>query len=313
MKVSVITVCKNSERSIEKAIQSLVSQTYGDIEYIVIDGASEDSTKAIINQYASHITRFISEPDSGIYQAMNKGIRMATGSLLYFLNSDDYLFDNNVIQDIVDFFQQHPCCDLVYGDHEARFSFGKSSFHQPAPPERMVEEMVYLGECLMQPASFFKADLFSKLGFFSEHYKIAADYEWFARLLQDQTLRLCYYPRVMVSYSHGGASSNIRDLFQEVFEIQNNTPLYQNDDWLHKRMAKLQSSFIDKYDLLNKTHTLSNKREQHIIALESKVNNLESKISGLTSEIAAMKTSKFWQLRKLWFSLKKRVGLPIDD
>jgi glycosyltransferase involved in cell wall biosynthesis len=91
MKVSVITVCKNSEKTIEAAIQSLLTQTYPQIEYIVIDGASTDRTPAILETYHDRITHLISEPDNGIYAAMNKGIQIATGDLLYFLNSDDYL------------------------------------------------------------------------------------------------------------------------------------------------------------------------------------------------------------------------------
>lgn len=343
MKVSVITVCKNSEQTIERAIQSIINQTYAQIEYIIVDGCSKDNTDAIINRYQEKIAHFISEVDSGVYEAMNKGIRLATGDWFYFVNSDDYLIDDNVIQDLVQFVSLHPDCDFVYGNHEARFPNGDSSFHAAAPPEQMLEEMVSLGECMIQPACFFKADLFTKLGLFDETYKIAADYEWFARLLQDASLRLYYYPRNLVSYSHGGLSSNIRALFEEVFSIQNKIALYQQEPWLTKRLHKLQQSFVDKYDLLERTNHLSLKRLRHIEALEARIQAIEeaaareapqkkaqrleaqnqalkteiealqAKASDLEARIQAMESSKFWQLRGKWFNLKRRLGLPADE
>ena len=100
-KVSVITVCYNAEEFIENAINSVLNQTYINIEYIIIDGASKDSTVPIINKYKSKITFFLSEPDNGIYEAMNKGIKAATGDILYFLNSDDIFYDKYVIENVV--------------------------------------------------------------------------------------------------------------------------------------------------------------------------------------------------------------------
>jgi glycosyltransferase involved in cell wall biosynthesis len=342
VKVSIITVCKNAEQTLEKAIQSVLSQTYSEIEFIVIDGDSQDNTKTIIDRYLSRIDYFVSEPDSGVYQAMNKGINLATGGWIYFVNADDYLFDQKVIQDLVTFIFTNPDCSLIYGDHEARYTTGESNIHQPASPERMLEEMVSLGECMIQPACFFKAELFQKLGLFDETYKIAADYEWFARLLQDPSCKLCYYPRTLVSYAHGGLSGNIPALFAEVFAIQNQIPLYQQEPWLSKRTQKLQQSFIEKYDLLERTHQLSIKRLHHIEAVETHVKNLEQQIQTLEAKLAqtqsgsviqmqaeiealqakatalqdritAMETSKFWQLRTAWFRLKRLVGLPADN
>jgi glycosyltransferase involved in cell wall biosynthesis len=339
VKVSIITVCKNSAQTIERAIQSVVSQVYPDIEYIIIDGDSQDGTQAIVERYSQQISKFVSESDGGVYQAMNKGIHLATGDWIYFVNSDDYLFDTYVIQDLVTFLSTCADCDFLYGDHEARLTTGDASIHQPAPPDQMLEEMVSLGECMIQPACFFRADLFTRLGRFDESYKIAADYEWFARLLQNPELKLCYVPRTLVSYSHGGLSSNIPALFAEVFAIQNQIPLYQQEPWLSKRTQKLQRSFIEKYDLLEKTHKLSMARlrqieslEAHVQSLESQlaqprletakarvvqlqaeVEQLQSQVSTLQSRISAMETSKFWQLRRAWFQLKRRLGLPTDQ
>lgn len=336
MKVSIITVCKNSEKTIERTIQSVLSQTYSDIEYIIIDGNSDDRTKEIIHQYDNRIAQFTSEPDHGIYQAMNKGIRQATGEFLYFANSDDYLFDADVIQDLVNFVSHHPDCDLLYGDHEARFFAGDAAIYQPVGPEQMLEELICLGDQhLHQFTSFFKADLFNQIGPFSEAYKIASDYEWFLRALQNSSLNLYYYPRTISSYAHGGASGNIEALFAEVFDIQNKTALCQQELWLIKRLQKLQRSFIEKYDLLERTHKLSIARLHHIESVEAHVKSLEAKlaqlrsaprlaqleaevetlraqVSTLQSRISAMETSKFWKLRTAWFQLQRLMGIPTD-
>jgi glycosyltransferase involved in cell wall biosynthesis len=339
VKVSIVTVCKNSEKTIDRAISSIVSQIYADIEYIIVDGDSQDGTKAIIDRYTSRITYLISEPDAGVYQAMNKAIRIATGSWIYFVNSDDYLFDEDVIQDLVAFLSTCADCDFIYGDHEARYTTGDAAIHKPASPDRMLEELVSLGECMIQPACFFKAELFTKVGLFNEAYRIASDYEWFARLLQDASLKLCYYPRTLASYAHGGLSSNIPALFQEVFAIQNQMPLYQQEPWFTKRVQKLQQSFIDKYDLLEKTHKLSIARLHHIESAESQicslnaqivelkqaqtnsrlaqpqneVEGLRSQVSTLQSRVEAMETSKFWKLRQVWFDLKRFLGLKVNE
>lgn len=301
MKLSVITVCRNAEATIERTLQGVLSQTYRDIEYIVVDGLSSDRTLAIVHQCGDRLAKVISEPDSGIYAAMNKGIRLASGDWLYFANADDYLFDENVVQDVVRFLKDHPTCDFVYGNHETRFPLGGSSIYEPAPPERMLEEMVCLGNCFIQPASFFKATLFECLGEFSETYAIAADYEWFSRLLATPTLKVYHLPRTIVSYAQGGTSSDLRGLFQEVFEIQNNLPLYQQEDWLAKRMTQLQQSFIDKYARLEETHQLAIAREQHIHRLEARLAALEAQNCNLRGKIKAIKTSKFWKLLSMYF------------
>jgi glycosyltransferase involved in cell wall biosynthesis len=326
--VSIITVCKNAAATIEQAIQSVITQTYPHHEYIIIDGDSQDNTKEIIQRYAANITRCVSEPDSGVYQAMNKGIELATGAWLYFVNADDYFFDANVLHDLVEFIAANSTCDVIYGDHEARYTTGDSAIHQPATPDQMLEEMVSLGNCLIQPACCFKADVFKKLGGFDETYRIAADYEWFARLLQSD-LKLCYFPRTLISYSHGGLSSNIPALFAEVFAIQNQMPLYQQEPWLSKRTHKLQQSFIEKYDLLERTHKLSMARLHHIEAAEARIKTLEARLAQsataaelealrqqnqtLQARISAMETSKFWQIRQSWFKLKRLVGLPTNE
>ena len=115
MKVSIITVSFNAENTIEDSIKSVLAQAYPDIEYIIIDGKSTDKTVDIIEKYRGKIHYFISEPDYGIFNAMNKGIKAATGDILYFLNTNDYIFDEKVIEDVVKFFQKTKAT-MIFGD-----------------------------------------------------------------------------------------------------------------------------------------------------------------------------------------------------
>ncbi len=305
MKVSIITVCYNAAATLEKTIQQVLAQTYAPLEYIVVDGASTDGTLDLLRCYSDRITTLITEPDEGIYQAMNKGVARATGDWVYFANADDYLLDDEVVADVMAYSQAHPDCDFIYGNHETRHLGNVAGRHyEPAPPEETLAELVYLGNCFIQPASFFSADLFKVLGPFCERYKIAADYDWFVRLLAHPELMVHHIPRAIASYSQGGASSDIRALFAEVFEIQNQLPVYQQPEWRSRRMTVLQQEFTDKYARLEERHRAVVARERRIQALEQRVQTLEARAGELAGEVEAMKTSKFWKLREGWFAIK---------
>jgi glycosyltransferase involved in cell wall biosynthesis len=273
MKISIITVCKNSELYIEEAIKSVISQSYKEIEYIIIDGNSQDKTKEIVAKYADHITHFISEPDNGLYEAMNTGIRISTGSLINFLNSDDFFYDNNVIQDVVDFVSERPDCSMLYGDTHIRPDpkiSSQSSISKPPSPSEISEAMTHgTGMLFLQGAIFFRRELFSKLGFFDESYKISADYEWFTRLAQDKTLSLYYYPRVIFSFYQGGISGNVTATLKEMFNIQNQVTLYQSADLQKQRILKFQSAIVELQDFLYKVQTLAEERRVLIEKLSS--------------------------------------------
>ena len=116
MKFSVITVCLNSETTIEKTIKSVIDQNYRDMEYIIIDGGSSDKTLKILNKYKSNISKIISEKDQGIYDAINKGISLSNGEIISILHSDDYFYDNNVLNDVVKLFKKKSEIDCVIGN-----------------------------------------------------------------------------------------------------------------------------------------------------------------------------------------------------
>src|SRR6188508_1087311 len=115
MKFSIITVCRNSERVLHKAMESLSAQHYKDYEWVVIDGASTDGTLKIVQSFSAAPLLVVSEPDHGIYDAMNKGVAKARGDYVFFLNSDDALYDERVLQDVSDWLDRNPAVDLVYG------------------------------------------------------------------------------------------------------------------------------------------------------------------------------------------------------
>lgn len=271
MKISVITVCKNSEAHIERAIKSVISQTYKDIEYIIIDGDSQDKTKDIIEKYADYITCFVSEPDSGIYNAMNKGIKIATGSYIQFLNSDDYFYDDNVVRDVVEFIKHNPDSDIVYGDAHIRSNpkISKNSFIVKSPlPEEIPDALIY-GVLFLQGSIFFKSSIFLKLGYFDEKYKISSDYEYYSRFLNYPDLIIRYYSRNIFSYYAGGISGNVSVTLQEMFQIQNEIDLFRSNYWQNRRILKFQSTIVELNRSLYNALEASEKQRRFIQNLKN--------------------------------------------
>ena len=207
MKITIITVCYNSEDHIADAIASVCSQTYDEVEHIVIDGASSDGTKDILQQNEDKISHWISEPDSGIYDAMNKGILKATGDVIGILNSDDFYYDDHVLVNVAQAFED-PAIDAVFGD---------LIFVDPANLERTVRtysskkwhpDRFAKGYMPAHPTFFVRAEYYQKYGLFETDYKIAADYEMLIRLLYVHKLNYKYLPMKMVKMRKGGVSSN---------------------------------------------------------------------------------------------------------
>jgi glycosyltransferase involved in cell wall biosynthesis len=207
MKVSIITVCYNSASHIEDAINSVASQDYSNIEHIIIDGGSTDGTIALLEKHDRKITKWISEPDHGIYDAMNKGIGMATGEVIGILNSDDFYCNERIIYEVADSFAD-PGIDAVYGDlifvdpenlnrTVRTYSSAKWS------PARFAR-----GYMPAHPTFFVRRKYYEKFGLFETDYQIAADYEMLIRLLYVNKLNYKYLPLTMVKMRKGGVSSN---------------------------------------------------------------------------------------------------------
>jgi len=204
--VSIITPSYNSAKFISQTIESVLSQTYNNIEYIIIDGSSTDGTIEIIKEYQDKITNFVSEPDMGIYDAMNKGIALATGDVIGILNSDDFYVDDSVIEGVVKAFQQYKV-DSVYGDLEyvAKENTDKVvRFWKSAPFKKGLFQK---GWHPAHPTFFVKKNIYEKYGCFNLSYRIAADYELMLRLLEKHQIPSYYVPRVLVKMRVGGESN----------------------------------------------------------------------------------------------------------
>ncbi|MDY0264183.1 MAG: glycosyltransferase family 2 protein [Sulfurospirillum cavolei] len=217
MKISIITVVYNNAEVIKTAIDSVLSQTYANIEYIVVDGASTDGTIDIVNTYGTQITQFISEPDHGVYDAMNKGIKLATGDVVGFLNSDDMYIRDNVIEEIVQAFYQSKTqsvfADLVYvraTNLNKVIRYYDSSHCTP-------EKFAY-GWMPAHPTFFCRRELYEIYGAFKTNYRIAADFELLLRLLAVHRISYTYLQMPIVKMRLGGLSTSFRSLYLNSFE-----------------------------------------------------------------------------------------------
>jgi len=202
-KVSVITACLNSQKHIERAIKSLQAQTYDNIEHIIIDGRSTDDTLKILDKYKDRIACLVSEPDKGIYDAMNKGVKHSTGDILYFFNTDDRLYDKDVIKDVVDFFSRKET-DFVYGD--VINSYPDNSAPSVGRYPRIITKRHFLRNTIGHPATFFRKACFETAGLYDIRYKIASDYEWYLRGLYKYHLRSAHIDRIISVFECSGVS-----------------------------------------------------------------------------------------------------------
>lgn len=205
MKVSIITVCYNSEATIENTIRSVVMQSHKNIEYIIIDGSSTDKTKTIINKYSDEINVFVSEPDSGLYDAMNKGIGLATGDIIGLLNSDDFYKDNNVIEKVVEKFTGNT--DAVYGDIVYVDKDDIAKIKRYWHSGRFSRYKMKLGWMPPHPSFFVRNVIYKKYGAFNKNFKTSADYELMLRLIYKHKITMAYLPEVLVNMRDGGQSN----------------------------------------------------------------------------------------------------------
>ncbi len=205
MKISIITVCYNSSNTIEKTILSVANQTYHDIEYIIIDGSSSDGTLEILKKYSNLITIWISEPDKGLYDAMNKGIIMATGDLVGILNSDDTFKSNTVLEELAQFHSSN-VIDASIGDiiqHNDKNEIIRLYSSKNWSPTKLS-----IGFMPPHPSIFFKRDLFDKYGLYNLSFKIGADYELITRFFFKNRISWKYSGITTTSMLVGGVSSS---------------------------------------------------------------------------------------------------------
>lgn len=205
MKISIITVCYNSATTIEKTIVSVANQTYKNIEYIIVDGNSKDNTIPIINKHIVKISKWISEPDKGLYDAMNKGIAMATGDLIGILNSDDTFNSDTVVEEIASFHIQNNI-DASIGNIIQHRESGK--IVRLYSSKKWNPEKLKMGFMPPHPSIFFKRDLFDKFGLYDLGFKIGADYELITRFFLKNNICWKYSGITTTAMLVGGLSSS---------------------------------------------------------------------------------------------------------
>jgi len=206
MKISIITVVYNAELYIKDCIESIINQSYQNIEYIIIDGGSTDQTLTIISNYKNHIAYLISEQDRGLYDAINKGIKLASGDVIGLLNADDMLVGNNILSKIADAFIANPEYEAIYGDlnyirPDRSITVREWRSKQASPKD------INNGWMPAHPTLYIKKDLFERFGYYALDLGTAADYDFILRYFYTNKLKAKYLPQLMVNMRTGGVSN----------------------------------------------------------------------------------------------------------
>lgn len=254
MKLSIITINYNDKKGLEKTIKSVVHQTYKDFEYIVIDGKSNDGSKEVIEQYKDYFDYSVSEPDTGIYNAMNKGIVKANGEYLQFLNSGDWFVDEFVLEKMFSEFWE---CDLLYGNCRIILPDGKIKIKRPLETE--LSFFTFLNDTLNHQSVFISHKLFKKYGLYDENLKIASDWKFFLKSIGLNRSKSIYKNIDIVYYNREGISSSNRDLLisERKKTIDEIIPATIQDFFSNYSDEYIRLSIIKKYYITSKMYRLS--------------------------------------------------------
>lgn len=218
MKISIITAVKNNAATIESCITSVFSQTYEEIEHIIIDGGSCDGTLEIISKYKDKIAKVISETDNGMYYALNKGIKLASGDVIGILHSDDFYAHNKIIENVADVFKRKNV-DSCFGDLQYVSEKNPDKIIRYWKASPCSSKKFKYGWMLPHPTFFVKKWVYEKFGCFNTDFKISADYELMLRLLVKYGISTYYMPEVIVKMRMGGLSNrSFRNLFIKSYE-----------------------------------------------------------------------------------------------
>ena len=204
--VSIITVVRDDAAGLERTMDSVAAQDYPCIDYVVVDGASMDGTVSVIERRRSEVSRWLSEPDGGIYEAMNKGLAAASGDVIGFLNADDYYVDVHVLERVVAAFDEG-LLDAVFGDVAYVSDRAPGRVVRRYRSDRFRPDRLAWGWMPAHPGLFVRRAMFERVGPFSTAYRIAGDFEWIARAFSGPDLRYRYLPSLLVYMRTGGIST----------------------------------------------------------------------------------------------------------
>lgn len=207
MKISIITITYNSAATVEDTIKSVASQDFPDVEYIIVDGLSKDRTLEVVNRYSNHISKVISEKDKGLYDALNKGISLATGDVVGMLHSDDLYADNNVISRIAQKFASDPSIEAVYADLVFVDRDNPEKILRTWKAGEYTEDAFKEGWMPPHPTFFVKKSVYDRFGGFNLDLKLSADYELMLRFIHKHQIKVAYLPETIVKMRMGGISN----------------------------------------------------------------------------------------------------------
>jgi glycosyltransferase len=233
MKVSIITAVYNSEKTIDACMDSVLNQTYPNIEYIIVDGGSNAETLSKLNAAAEkypHI-KLSSESDKGIYDALNKGVAKATGDVVGFVHSDDFLADATIIASIVEAFETKEV-DGVYGDLHYVALENTDKIIRNWISQPFSYKLLKQGWMPAHPTLYLKKSLYDNYGMFNVNFKIAADYDFILRIFKQTNLNFFYLPKTIVKMRVGGASNrSLKNIFQKSREVYRARIANQTGSW----------------------------------------------------------------------------------
>jgi glycosyltransferase involved in cell wall biosynthesis len=224
--ISVITASLNAAAHIETALRSVAAQTYPLIEHLVIDGGSTDGTLELIERHRDSIAYFVSEPDRGIYHAMNKGIRAASGDILYFLNADDRFYDDRVVEDVASVFERDQSLEVVYGNLVWDKPDGMEREIQPAT----ITRASLAAATILHQTVFARRHVFEATNGFSEQYKVVSDYEWMLKV----------FVRDKRTYRH---------INRDIAVMGTQGLSWTASDWENERVEAMEG-YLTKYEIL---------------------------------------------------------------
>lgn len=207
MKISIITVSYNSENFIESCINSIIGQSYKDIEYIIIDGSSKDNTLKIIKKYSRYVSTIISEPDEGIYDAMNKGLKIAKGEIVGFLHSDDMYENAEVLSKVVNVFKNNTSLDACYADLIYVEKTNTSRIVRYWKSSKFIAGSFSKGWSPPHPTFFVRRSVYERYGDFNLKYPVVSDIELMMRLMEVHNIQTEYFNEIWIKMRLGGLSN----------------------------------------------------------------------------------------------------------
>lgn len=216
--VSIVTVVFNGEKYLESTIKSVIDQTYQNLEYIVIDGGSDDRTLDIIQSYENNIDYWVSEPDTGIYDAMNKGIRVASGKLIGIINSDD-CYTDRAVEDVVNAYVANKDCEnLLISGGMCKLNDSKKVEWQIFRNQKYVDSKIYWTMPVSHPATFVSKKLYDTIGCFNSKFKISGDYDLVFRAYHSPETKFVFIDRSLAYMREGGVSNKFKHILTRAFE-----------------------------------------------------------------------------------------------